>query len=149
MDGVAHFGWGGKLYNGYDFAPSSKRGFLNVGVENIAQKGIFTRGVLIDLPRMYEVDSIDPGTLITLEHIEAWESLTGERVRSGDVLLLRFGRWSVAKKDEDFNPWKKLRDFMRLWERGSKNEASQQLPRMQLVTECRLMWRVSLTPCTS
>ena len=51
--------------------PSSKRGFLNVGVENIAQKGIFTRGVLIDLPRMYEVDSIDPGTLITLEHIEA------------------------------------------------------------------------------
>lgn len=107
MDGVAHFGWGGKLYNGYDFAPSSKRGFLNVGVENIAQKGIFTRGVLIDLPRMYEVDSIDPGTLIKLEHIEAWESLTGERIRSGDVLLLRFGRWSVAKKDEDFNPLEK------------------------------------------
>ena len=107
MDGVAHFGWGGKLYNGYDFAPSSKRGFLNVGVENIAQKGIFTRGVLIDLPRMYEVDSIDPGTLITLEHIEAWESLTGERIQSGDVLLLRFGRWSVAKKDEDFNPLEK------------------------------------------
>ena len=107
MDGVAHFGWGGKLYNGYDFAPSSKRGFLNLGVENIAQKGIFTRGVLIDLPRMYGVDSINPGTLITLEHIEAWESLSGERVQSGDVLLLRFGRWSVAKKDEDFNPLEK------------------------------------------
>ena len=61
------------------FCPLHKRGFLNVGVENIAQKGIFTRGVLIDLPRMYEVDSIDPGKLITLEHIEAWESLTGER----------------------------------------------------------------------
>tara|TARA_B100001057_G_scaffold176813_1_gene177637 strand:- start:424 stop:1110 length:687 start_codon:yes stop_codon:yes gene_type:complete len=107
MDGVAHFGWGGKLYNGYDFAPSSKRGFLNLGVENIAQKGIFTRGVLIDLPRMYGVDSINPGTLITLEHIEAWESLSGERVQSGDVLLLRFGRWSVAKKDEVFNPLEK------------------------------------------
>ena len=107
MDGVAHFGWGGKLYNGYDFAPSSKRGFLDLGVENIAEKGIFTRGVLIDLPRMYGVDSIDPGTLITLEHIEAWESLSGERVQSGDVLLLRFGRWSVAKKDEDFNPLEK------------------------------------------
>ena len=85
MDGVAHFDWGGKLYNGYDFAPSSKRGFLNVGAEDIAQKGIFTRGVLIDLPRTYGVDSIDPGTLITLEHIEAWKSLTGERVQSGDV----------------------------------------------------------------
>ena len=115
-------------------------------MENIAQKGIFTRGVLIDLPRMYKVDGIDPGALIALEHIEAWESLTGERVRSGDVLLLRFGRWSVAQKDEDFNPLEKTaRDFMRLWERGSKNEASQQLPRMQLVTECLLMWRVSLT----
>ena len=107
MDGVAHFGWGGKLYNGYDFAPSSKRGFLNLGVENIAQKGIFTRGVLIDLPRMYGVDSLDPGTLITVEHIEAWESLSGERVRSGDVLLLRFGRWSLAKKDKNFNPLEK------------------------------------------
>ena len=123
MDGVAHFGWGGKLYNGYDFAPSSKRGFLNLGVENIAQKGIFTRGVLIDLPRMYGVDSLDPGTLITVEHIEAWESLSGERVRSGDVLLLRFGRWSVAKKDKNFNPLEKtagLHASVGLWlkERG-------------------------------
>ena len=127
------------FYNGYDFAPSSKRGFLNVGAEDIAQKGIFTRGVLIDLPRTYGVDSIDPGTLITLEHIEAWKSLTGERVQSGDVLLLRFGRWPVAKKDEDFDLLEKLRDFMRLLERGSKSKAPQQLPRMQLMTECLLM----------
>ena len=31
---------------------SSKRGFLNVGEEDIAQKGFFARGVLIDLPRV-------------------------------------------------------------------------------------------------
>ena len=52
MDGVAHFGWRGKLYNGFDFAPKED-GFAHVGVEHIAAHGIFGRGVLVDLPRLY------------------------------------------------------------------------------------------------
>jgi hypothetical protein len=51
MDGIAHFGWRGKLYNGFEFAPKEDR-FANVGVEHIAQQGIFGRGVLVDLPRL-------------------------------------------------------------------------------------------------
>ena len=43
MDGVAHFGWRGKLYNGFDFAPKED-GFVHVGVEHIAARGIFGRG---------------------------------------------------------------------------------------------------------
>ena len=60
MDGVSHFGWEGQLYNGFPFTPSDQ-GFSNVGLEHIAEKGIFTRGVLVDLPSLYGIDSLEPG----------------------------------------------------------------------------------------
>lgn len=96
MDGVAHFGWRGKLYNGFNFDPKED-GFKNLGVEHIAQHGIFTRGVLVDLPRLYGVDYLTPGSVIKIEHLEAWERQTGNTIQSGDVLLLRVGRWQLAK----------------------------------------------------
>jgi kynurenine formamidase len=95
MDGVAHFGWRGKLYNGFDFAPKED-GFAHVGVEHIAAHGIFGRGVLVDLPRLYGVDYLEPGAQITAEHLEAWEASTDTKIRSGDILLLRVGRWQLA-----------------------------------------------------
>ena len=102
MDGVAHFGWRGKLYNGYDFAPEED-GFENLGLEHIAQHGIFGRGVLVDLPRLYELNHLPLGTVITAEHLEAWEKHTGTTIRSGDILLLRVGRWQVAKNSPNYN----------------------------------------------
>lgn len=103
MDGVSHFGWDGQLYNGFPFTPSS-HGFSNVGLEHIAAKGIFTRGVLIDLPTLYGIDYLKPGTVIKVEHLEAWEKAVGAEVSSGDVLLIRTGRWVLASKEDDFNP---------------------------------------------
>ena len=103
MDGVSHFGWEGQLYNGFPFAPGDQ-GFENVGVEHIAKKGIFTRGVLVDLPSLYGIESLEPGTAITVQHIEAWEKAMGVKVSSGDVLLVRTGRWALAAKDDGFNP---------------------------------------------
>lgn len=103
MDGVSHFGWDGQLYNGFPFTPTDE-GFSNVGLEHIAARGIFTRGVLVDLPALYGIDSLKPGTVITVEHLEAWENAMGVKVSSGDVLLIRTGRWVLAAKDEGFNP---------------------------------------------
>ena len=103
MDGVAHFGWDGKLYNGFPFEPT-EQGFSDVGLEHIATKGIFTRGVLVDLPGLYAVTSLEPGTVITADHLEAWEKATGVTVSQGDVLLVRTGRWVRAANDDTFNP---------------------------------------------
>lgn len=102
MDGVAHFGWRGKLYNGFEFAPKED-GFTNVGVEHIARHGIFGRGVLVDLPRLYELNHLPPGTVIMSEHLEAWEKHTGTTIGSGDILLLRVGRWQIAKNKPDYD----------------------------------------------
>ena len=62
MDGVSHFGWEGPRYNGFPFTPSDQ-GSSYVGVEHIAERGIFTRGVLVDLPSLYGIDSLEPGTV--------------------------------------------------------------------------------------
>ena len=103
MDGVSHFGWEGQLYNGFPFAPGDQ-GFAKVGLEHIAKKGIFTRGVLVDLPSLYGIESLEPGMAIKVQHIEAWEKAMGVKVSSGDVLLVRTGRWALAAKDDEFNP---------------------------------------------
>jgi kynurenine formamidase len=102
MDGVAHFGWRGKLYNGFDFNPK-KDGFPHVGVEHIAQHGVFGRAVLVDLPRLYKVPYLAPGTAITAKHLEAWEQQTGTKVQSGDILLLRVGRWQLANENAAYD----------------------------------------------
>lgn len=102
MDGVSHFGWEGQLYNGFPFKPGDQ-GFSNVGLEHIADKGIFTRGVLVDLPSLYGIDSLEPGTVITVQHLEAWEKAMGVKVSSGDVLLVRTGRWALAEREDEFN----------------------------------------------
>ena len=51
MDGLPHFAYKGKMYNGFPFEPNVPKGFTKLGVENIAEIGVFTRGVLVDLPK--------------------------------------------------------------------------------------------------
>jgi kynurenine formamidase len=58
--------------------------------------GILARGVLIDLPALKGVPFVAPGGAITADDFDAWEERTGLRVRPGDVLLVRSGRWSEA-----------------------------------------------------
>lgn len=58
--------------------------------------GLTTRGVLIDLPALKGVPYVAPGGAITAADFEAWEKRTGVRVRSGDIVLVRSGRWSEA-----------------------------------------------------
>lgn len=58
--------------------------------------GLTTRGVLIDLPALKGVPYLAPGDAITADDFEAWEKRAGFRVRSGDIVLVRNGRWSDA-----------------------------------------------------
>jgi kynurenine formamidase len=64
--------------------------------------GIVSRGVLMDIARLKGVDYLDPGTPIYIEDLEAWERAAGLTVRSGDVLLVRGGRWARRAAE---GPW--------------------------------------------
>lgn len=102
MDGLSHFAHKGKLYNGFSVDVLKPSGAERLGIQNV-RNGIFTRGVLIDIPWLRGVDFLEPGTAITVADLEAWEKKTGIRVGSGDVLLIRTGRWERLRQKGQWN----------------------------------------------
>lgn len=102
MDGLAHFAHKGKLYNGFSVDGLKPSGAERLGIQNF-RNGVFTRGILIDMPWFKGVDFLEPGTAITTADLEAWERKTGVRVGSGDVLLIRTGRWECVRQRGQWN----------------------------------------------
>ncbi|HYL38444.1 MAG TPA: cyclase family protein, partial [Bryobacteraceae bacterium] len=86
--------------------------------------GIFTRGILVDLPLLKGVPYLEPGTPIYASDLEAWEKYAGVKISSGDALFVRTGRWARRAKLGPWNagreaaglhasvmPWLKQRDI--------------------------------------
>ena len=101
IDALPHTGVGGSLYNGYSTETVGESGAEKLGVQ-VMQHGLFTRAVLIDIPRLRGVQFLEPGTVISREELERWERESGVEIEPGDVLLVRTGRW--AKRAQD-GPW--------------------------------------------
>ena len=101
IDGLNHFAFNGELYNGVSMDTLKPGGAEKLGIEKVHQ-GIFSRGVLVDIPWLRGVDYLEPGTVILAEDLEAWEAKTGVRIGSGDVLLVRTGRWERIRQQ---GPW--------------------------------------------
>jgi kynurenine formamidase len=123
MDGLSHFAHKNFFYNGVPYSAAKPSGSDRLGIENAGKKGIFTRGVIVDMPRYFGVDFLKPGQAITAKDMEAWEEKTGVTIASGDVLLIRTGRWAKVAQDGQWNlmeaaagvhatlaPWLKQRD---------------------------------------
>ncbi len=101
IDALCHIFHEGKMYNGFSRDAVVPGGAQKLDIQNL-KKGIFTRGVLIDVPRLRGVPYLEPGTAIYTEDLAAWERRAGVRVAAGDVLLIRTGRW--ARRDT-VGPW--------------------------------------------
>jgi len=57
-----------------------------------AKDGIVSRGVLLDIPRLRDVDWLEPGEAVGPEELDAAEASQSVEVREGDVLLVGTGR---------------------------------------------------------
>ena len=101
LDALCHFFYDGKMYNGFAREEVTAKGDAKLSV-SAAHNGIFTRGVLIDIPHLKGVPYLEPGTPIYPEDLDAWEKQAGLRVTPGDVVLIRTGRW--ARRAEK-GPW--------------------------------------------
>lgn len=97
MDGLPHFAHKGQMYNGFSVDELMEDGSARLGIHN-AYKGIFSRGILVDMPWLRGVDYLEPGTVITAADLEEWEARTGVSIGSGDVLLIRTGRWERVRQ---------------------------------------------------
>jgi kynurenine formamidase len=103
LDSLAHINFNGVFYNGYtpDPAVVAKDRHPKNSIHNV-KNGIFTRGVLIDIPRLKGVPYLEPGTPIYVEDLEAWEKQAGVKVGPGDALFVRTGVWARRKAQ---GPW--------------------------------------------
>ena len=123
IDGLQHVAHKGTLYDGMEIESLPASGIDRLGIQHAGVSGIVTRGVIVDLPRYFGVDYIAAGTAIFADDIEAWEEKSGVTIGSGDVLLIRTGRWqqeaedgqwdmteTAAGMDAAFAKWLKERD---------------------------------------
>ena len=101
IDSLCHMFYNGKMYNGFAQTDVTDAGAQKLAITNV-KNGIFTRGILMDIPRLKGVDSLEPGTPIYPEDLDAWEKKTNVKVRSGDVVFVRTGRWALRDAK---GPW--------------------------------------------
>ena len=102
LDALCHFSHKGQTYNGFAKADvNTAKGCMKLGIHNL-KRGIVTRGILIDIPRLKNVPYLEPGTPVFVEDLEAWEKKAGIKVSPGDAIFLRTGRWARRQK---LGPW--------------------------------------------
>lgn len=94
FDALCHMAYRGMMYNNVPRAAVTDAGCAKLSIMDV-KEGIAVRAVLMDIPRLKGVDYLPPGAPIYAEDLAAWEKQTGVKVRSGDLLLIRTGRWSL------------------------------------------------------
>ena len=97
-DGLCHASWNGKIYGNRDASTITYDGASVCGIEKISS--LTSRGVLLDIASLYEVDELPGGHAISYEDCLNAEKIQGVEVRSGDVLLLRTGMMAKAKRGD-------------------------------------------------
>jgi kynurenine formamidase len=95
-DALAHCFLDGEMYNGRSANLISSAGAQKNGIEKIA-RGVVTRGVLLDVPRVKGVEWLQPGYAITVDDLEAAAAAHGVGVGTGDALLVRTGQLAACR----------------------------------------------------
>jgi len=91
VDALSHQFWNGKMYNDRDQdLINATEGATIYSVDEM-RDGIVTRGVLLDLTRVFDKPYLEAGEAIYPEHLEEAEKAHGVTVEEGDALLVNTG----------------------------------------------------------
>ena len=93
-DSLAHVHYDGQLYNGFPATAITATGAARNAIDRVGA-GIVSRGVLLDVARLWGVDRVAPGVAIKPTDLDAAERA------AGDVLLVRTGHLGTFKVDRD------------------------------------------------
>ncbi|MEV6558582.1 cyclase family protein [Nocardia sp. NPDC051756] len=92
IDALSHVSHNGALHGGIDAQEAQRSGrFSAHGAEHLP--GLLRRGLLLDIARLHEIDTLPGGYEITPDDLESAARQARVRVRAGDVVLIRTG-WS-------------------------------------------------------
>jgi kynurenine formamidase len=89
-DALGHVFFGEKMWNGYDARLVDSNGAQRNGIEKTKDKMV-GRGVLLDVARYKNVDSLHDGYGIGVDELEKCASAQGVEVRKGDFVIVRTG----------------------------------------------------------
>ena len=93
LDAMSHMVAGGKIYNGHAQEVVNGTGAHQMAVDAY-REGFFSRGILMDIPRLKGVPYLELSTPIYPADLDAWEKQAGIRVGPGDIVFVRTGRWA-------------------------------------------------------
>jgi kynurenine formamidase len=104
FDGLGHVGTeidgDYVFYNGFRLSEfGTSYGLTKLGVENAG--AIFTRGVLVDVPRYKGVERLGPEYVITIEDIERTLEMEGVEIHAGDAVIFNTGWGQLWMVDND------------------------------------------------
>ncbi|PWT97561.1 MAG: cyclase [Terriglobia bacterium] len=102
LDALSHVYYKGQLFNGFPQSSYTDRGTTKNDVTAF-RNGVFTRGVLFDIPKLKGVPYLGDEEPIYAEDLEAWEKKVGFRVEPGDAVLYRTGRWARVREKGPLN----------------------------------------------
>ncbi|WP_166462771.1 cyclase family protein [Amycolatopsis acidicola] len=104
VDGLSHFFWDGRMYNGFESAAVSQPLGATKHSVDVASAGIVGRGVLVDVPRIRGVDYVSRQDGVRPDDIARAEQECGFEVAPGDILLIRTGQLAQRKMSGPVNP---------------------------------------------
>src|SRR3954470_10971951 len=91
LDSLAHIFWDGRLYGGAPASMVSDRQGALVHDVLAVRDGVTTRGVLLDIARLRDVDVVAADDHVHPDDLEAAARAAGIDVGPGDVVLMRTG----------------------------------------------------------
>ncbi len=110
LDALSHMVYQGLMYNGFtqiDVLPLAKESVNLQPAKKLdialAANGLFSRGILMDIPVLKGLPYLEPGYAITIADLEAWEKEAGITVAEGDILLIRIGLAALQVDRPDWN----------------------------------------------
>lgn len=89
-DALAHYSHLGRMYNDRPASLVTTRGAQTNSIASVSSR-VMTRGVLVDIPRYFGVETLEPGYSISIADLEGALAATRVDVGPGDALLVRTG----------------------------------------------------------
>jgi kynurenine formamidase len=105
IDALCHIFHNGKMFNGHPYTDVTEAGAKTLSITAL-KDGIFTRGVLMDIPRLLGKDFLDGSRPIYPADLDAWEKESGVKVGKGDAIIIRTGRWARRAAEGGWEPMK-------------------------------------------
>jgi kynurenine formamidase len=103
LDALCHILWDGKMYNGFAASEVGSTGAHNCAID-VASNGVISRGVLLDIPGLRNVEWLETDQHIYPDELDAAARQHGVSVEEGDVLMVRTGRSRRRKTKGGWSP---------------------------------------------